>query len=96
MSLLQVAENDVMEMDVTFPSDVTGVSYATVTSGTSPGTGWSWQDNGSAAASLEAASSGWTDWQADVQTDGNSDPQVKALPGCGEGKPEEPQRPGGS
>eukprot|EP00971_Amphidinium_carterae_P145980 2893768-Amphidinium_carterae.1 len=68
MSLPRVAENDVMEMDVSSPSDVAGVSYASVTSGAasaSSGTGWSWQASGSAAASSGAASSGWTDWQAD-------------------------------
>eukprot|EP00971_Amphidinium_carterae_P028021 551779-Amphidinium_carterae.1 len=80
MSLPRVAENDVMEMDVSSPSDITGVSYATVTSGatsasSSSGTGWSWQNNGSAAASSGAASSEWTDWQADVRTDGDSDPR---------------------
>eukprot|EP00971_Amphidinium_carterae_P034842 685861-Amphidinium_carterae.1 len=32
-SLPRVAENDVMEMDVSSPSDIAGVSYATVTSG---------------------------------------------------------------
>eukprot|EP00971_Amphidinium_carterae_P262448 5205979-Amphidinium_carterae.1 len=71
MSLPRVAENDVMEMDVSSPpSDVTGVSYATVTSGTastsSTGTGWSWQASSPAAASSgAAASASWTDWQAD-------------------------------
>eukprot|EP00971_Amphidinium_carterae_P215320 4273247-Amphidinium_carterae.1 len=69
MSLPRVAENDVMEMDVSSPSDITGVSYAAVTSGasstSSSGTGWSWQASGSTAASSGAASSAWTDWQAD-------------------------------
>eukprot|EP00971_Amphidinium_carterae_P231804 4600469-Amphidinium_carterae.1 len=33
MSLPRVSENEVMEMDVTSPSDAAGVSYASVTSG---------------------------------------------------------------
>eukprot|EP00971_Amphidinium_carterae_P310073 6161566-Amphidinium_carterae.1 len=64
MSLPRVAENDVMEMDVSSPTDLGGVSYASVTIGAS-----------------SASSSGWTDWQADVRPDGDSDPRVKALPG---------------
>eukprot|EP00971_Amphidinium_carterae_P062268 1232734-Amphidinium_carterae.2 len=86
MSLPRVSENDVMEMDVTSASDIGGVSYASVTSGTtaassSSGTSWSWQASKSSAAFSGAATSGWTDWQADVQTDGDPDPRVKALPG---------------
>eukprot|EP00971_Amphidinium_carterae_P165030 3271405-Amphidinium_carterae.1 len=77
MSLPRVAENDVMEMDVSSPPDDGGASYASVTSGatsqSSSGTSWSWQASG--AASSGAASSGWSDWQADVRTDGDSDPR---------------------
>eukprot|EP00971_Amphidinium_carterae_P007200 142578-Amphidinium_carterae.1 len=61
MSLPRVSEDDVMEMDVTSPNDVAGVSYASVTSGasssasSSSGTSWSWQASRSAAASSGAA-----------------------------------------
>eukprot|EP00971_Amphidinium_carterae_P136701 2708550-Amphidinium_carterae.1 len=58
-SLLRVAKNDVMKMDVLSSSDITGVSYATVTSGasstSSSGTSWSRKASGSTAASSGAA-----------------------------------------
>eukprot|EP00971_Amphidinium_carterae_P068599 1358244-Amphidinium_carterae.1 len=44
MSLPRVAENDVMEMDVSSPNDVGGVSYASVTSGAASASSSTWTD----------------------------------------------------